>query len=151
MAEREAGPDRLRAAVRAALEAADEAGRLEGGARSELESTLAALDDRLGADRTGVHFAVESLPDCCVVTMGGSAPVAMEVAAAFMERAGARRLGTSKAWLLDLGGVPVTRWARALRRVVTAERRGREGAAELPIRLTFAWPAGGELAVASVE
>ena len=146
------GPGRLRGAIGAALAAASRAGRLEQSARSELEGTLAALDELLGSEPTRSSFALERRDDCCVVTVGGSAPVAVELVESFMDGAGARRLGTSRAWLLPLGGVQPTRWARALRRVIAAERRGRDpGGSDLPLTLTFAWARDDQLVVATVE
>lgn len=143
---------RLHQAIRAALETSSKRGRLLGSAHEILENTLSRLDQKLGAEATGVHYSVESAPDHCVVVAHSSDPDAIEVVASFMQHAGASTLGSAKIWLLPLDGIHVNRWLRALRRVLTSEQRTQsETSPILPIRLTAFWAREGELVMADIR
>lgn len=152
MDQKDAGPELLQQAIRAALEAAGRAGKLQVSSQKALEATLATLDEKLGLDPPGVSFTVAPAPDACLVVVHSSDPVAHDVVAAFLHQGGASKLGSAKVWLLPLEGLPVTRWARALRRVVAATRRmdGAEPKSGLPMRLTIVWSQDGEMMVASL-
>jgi type II secretory pathway component GspD/PulD (secretin) len=148
----EQGPELLQQALRAALEAAGRGGQIQVSSQKALEATWATLDEKLGADPSGESFDVVPAPDSCLVVVHSSDPVAHDVVATFLHQGGASRLGSAMAWLLPLAGLPVTRWARALRRVVAATRRKGGGDAEgcLPMRLTIVWSQDGELTIASL-
>jgi len=151
MDESGSGPQRLHQALRAALETAAQAGKQPVSSQKALEATLAAIDERLGADPPGVSFKVEPAPDQCLVVVHSSDPVALDVVACFLHQGGASRLGSAKVWLLPLDGLPVNRWARALLRVVAATRRQHdELSSGLPVRLTLVWSQEGEMTVATL-
>jgi hypothetical protein len=152
MDERESGAERLQLALRAALEVASTEGKLEISFQKALEATLATLDERLGTEATGVGFKVEPAPGQCLVVVHASDPVALDVVASFLHHGGASKLGSAKVWLLPLDGLPVTRWARAMRRVVASTRRqgGGPPSASLPVRLTLVWAQEGEMMVATL-
>lgn len=142
---------RLHRALRAALETASKTGRLLGSTHEVLESTLARLDEKLGQETTGIHYKVEHAPDHCVVIAHTSDPDAIEVVASFMHHASANTLGSGKAWLLPLDGIPVNRWIRAIRRVITAEQRTQgDASSSLPVRLTAVWARDGELVISDI-
>lgn len=151
MNEAESGPQRLHAAIRAALEVASQAGKLQLSNQKALEATLATLDERLGLEPPGVRFDIEKAPDECLVVVHSSDPVAHDVVASFLHNGGARKLGTAQVWLLPLSDLPVTRWARGLRKVIAATRRNAgEATTGLPIRLTFVWSQDGEMTIGTL-
>ena len=53
MTDEESGPQRLHKAIRAALEVAGQAGKLQASNQKALEATLATLDERLGSLEPG--------------------------------------------------------------------------------------------------
>ncbi len=152
MTDEESGPQRLHKAIRAALEVAGQAGKLQASNQKALEATLATLDERLGIEPPEVRFDIEQAPDDCLVAVHTSDPVAHDVVASFLHNGGARKLGTAKVWLLPLDEIPVTRWARGLRKVIAATRRtDGEARGGLPIRLTFVWSQDGEMTIGTLR
>ncbi len=151
MDQRDDGPQRLHRALQAALEIAGQAGKLQISTQKALEATWAALDARLGPEPPDVSFNVEPVRDQCLVVVHSGDPVALDAVSAFLHHGGASKLGSAKVWLLPLDGVPVNRWARALRRVVAATRRQHgESSGALPVRLTLVWNQEGAMMVASL-
>lgn len=143
--------NRLQEAIRAALETAAETGWFRGPTHEVLEATLARLDEKLGAETTGVHYTVDSAPDHCLVVAHSSDPAALDVVGSFMHTAGATTLGSAGVWLLPLDGVPVNRWLRALRRVISVEQRTMGDASGLPIRLMAVWARDDELVLSNIR
>ena len=145
------GGRRLHEAIREALETAAQVGQLRGSTRQALEATLARLDEKLGAETTNVHLRVTPAPDQCMIIVHSSDPAALDIVASFMHHGGAHRPGSAQAWMLPLGGVPVNRWIRALRRVLSVERRHQgEDHRSLPVRLTILWSRDDALMIADV-
>ncbi len=152
MIESTGGQDRLQEAIRAAFETAAETGRLRGPSSRALEATLSRIDEKIGTESTDFHLRVERLPDQCLILIHTGDPATSDVVTSFMHHGGARKLGSARGWLLPLGGVPVNRWIRALRRVLTHERRSSSGedSVALPVRFTVIWGHGDDLELADI-
>ena len=152
MSEATNGHQRLHRAIRAALEAVAEEGSPQTAPTRALENLLARLDEKLGAEATHADLRIQPAPDHCVVVMSSSDPKTFDVVSSFMHHADARRLGNSRSWLLPLGGIPVSRWIRALRRVLASGGRPGGGQSPPPLAVSFTvlWAQEDELMVAEV-